>query len=312
MTTKAKPSFPVTPDDRALTVGAFVKKHLSVSWNRARDMVHSGKVRLDGKAVLDDAQRIQHHQLVEIDETAPRVRPPVPGQLAYDDGQVVVIDKPEGVMSVPFGEEHDLTAMDLVRDHWRRKKRDATATPLHVVHRIDKDTSGLLAFALTKGAERGLAQQFRQHSVDRLYLCVVHGKIVPQRIESELVEDRGDGIRGRSRDGKRGKHAVTHIVDTEPVGTNATLCTVQLETGKTHQIRIHLAERGNPIIGETVYVRDYRRFMGEPIEAPRLLLHAATLGFRHPVRDEDVHLVSPLPADFTTVMDALPGARPPR
>ncbi len=298
--------------DHGTTLAACVRRHLGLPWNKARDLVTSGKVKLDGKLVLKDAQRLTPAaRVLEIDETAPRQKPPVPGQLVYDDGQVVVIDKPEGVMSVPFEDETHLTAMDLVRDHWRRKGRNATTLPLHVVHRIDKDTSGLLAFAVSKGAERALATQFRNHTVDRLYLCVAHGKIEPQRIESELVEDRGDGLRGRARDGRPGKLAVTHILATEPVGELATLCTVQLETGKTHQIRIHFAELGHPLVGETVYVRDYRRRFGEPLPCKRLLLHAATLGFVHPTSGEEVHLEAPLPEDFVVEMEALRRARRP-
>ncbi len=306
-----KQRFVVEASDRPGTLAAFLKKRLSLSWNKARELVTSGKVKVDGKVVLEEAHRLHRAAHVDLDEAAPRQKPPVPGELVYDDAQVVVIDKPEGVMSVPYGDEHHLTAMDLVRDHWRRKKKDATATPLHVVHRIDKDTSGLLAFALTKTAERDLAAQFRAHTVDRLYLCVAHGKVQPQRIESELVEDRGDGLRGRAKGGKSGKLAVTHILACEPVGEVATLCTVQLETGKTHQIRIHFAERGNPLIGETVYVRDYRRFFGEPIEAKRLLLHAATLGFVHPSTKEEVHCKSRLPDDFVDEMERVRRLKPP-
>src|SRR5581483_3958808 len=114
---------------------------------------------------------------------------------------------PKGLaMEKGAAEEHDAaTAMDLVREHWRRLGRQATKTPLHVVHRIDKDTSGLLVFAKTKLAEKALGDQFRSHSVERAYLCVVHGSLTDRRIESRLVEDRGDGLRGSTRELHRGK-----------------------------------------------------------------------------------------------------------
>src|SRR5262249_44898534 len=151
--------------------------------------------------------------------------------------------------------------------------------PLHVVHRIDKETSGLIALAKTKAGERALAELFRTHNVVRSYLCVAHGVVHDRRIESRLVTDRGDGLRGSTRRPNLGKRAVTHVRALESL-RGATLCEVRLETGKTHQIRIHLAESGHPLVGERVYVRDYKRRGNTPVLSARLLLHAATLGFR--------------------------------
>src|SRR5690606_37633337 len=179
--------------------------------------------------------------------------------------------------------------------------KGATSVPLHVVHRIDRATSGLLAFAKTKRAEIGLAAQLRAHTMERTYICVAHGVVSPGRIESNLVPDRGDGLRGSTRHAGQGKRAVTHVAVRETL-RGATLCEVRLETGRTHQIRIHLAESGHPLVGETVYVRDYA---GALISSPRLMLHAATLGFVHPVTGERVSLSSPLPADFAAVLERL-------
>jgi 23S rRNA pseudouridine1911/1915/1917 synthase len=223
----------------------------------------------------------------------------------YEDAQLVVIDKPAGLSSVPYEAREQGTAIDLVREAWRRMGRPATAQALFVVHRIDKETSGLLAYAKTKAAERELASQFRAHTVERLYICVAHGVVRAARIESFLVPDRGDGLRGSTRRPGQGKRAVTHV---EPVQAlrGATLCHVRLETGKTHQIRVHLAEVGHPLVGEKVYIRD---FTGDPIPSARLLLHAATLGFRHPTTEAPVSLEAPLPADFTSELARLSSGR---
>jgi 23S rRNA pseudouridine1911/1915/1917 synthase len=196
--------------------------------------------------------------------------------------------------------------MDLVRQAWREAGRRATETPLHVVHRIDKETSGLLAFAKTKMAERALQTLFRAHEVERTYLCVVHGALTDRRIESRLVTDRGDGLRGSTRHPHQGKRAVTHVHVVEKLAA-ASLCEVRLETGKTHQIRIHLAENGHPLVGERVYIRDWCKQGKEPLPSPRLLLHAATLGFAHPVSQTPVRMISPVPADFTRELDRLGG-----
>jgi 23S rRNA pseudouridine1911/1915/1917 synthase len=137
--------------------------------------------------------------------------------------------------------------------------------------------------------------------MERMYICVAHGVVTPGRIESNLVADRGDGLRGSTSHAGQGKRAITHVTVRQAL-RGATLCEVRLETGKTHQIRIHLAESGHPLVGETVYIRDYS---GPLIASPRMLLHAATLGFEHPVTGAHVSLTSPLPPDFTTVVETL-------
>jgi 23S rRNA pseudouridine1911/1915/1917 synthase len=131
---------------------------------------------------------------------------------------------------------------------------------------------------------------------------VAHGRVKTARIESMLVPDRGDGLRGSTRHAGQGKRAITHVTAMRAVGRAATLCEVRLETGKTHQIRIHLSEAGHPLVGEKVYVRD---FGGEQLPSPRLLLHAATLAFVHPITEEKLSFSSELPADFLAAMDAL-------
>jgi 23S rRNA pseudouridine1911/1915/1917 synthase len=269
-------------------------------WTEIKRWIATGKVFVDGGAVTDEGARVRAGQRVELRMAAAK-KAEREVRIVYEDAHLVVIDKPTGVSSVPYEKGETGTAMDLVRDAWRRMGRPATQTPLFVVHRIDKDTSGLLAYAKSKRAERALAAQFRAHTVGRRYVCVAHGRVAAARIESQLVADRGDGLRGSTRRPDQGKRAVTHV---EPVRAlrGATLCHVRLETGKTHQIRIHLAERGHPLVGETVYIRDY----DEPvIPSPRLLLHAATLEFAHPMTGAPLALEAPLPDDFNAVLAGL-------
>ncbi len=291
-----------TVDQAGLTVAAFLKAKADVAWSVAKRHVTTGKVFVDGERVTAVDHRLAVGQQVELRMAAPRPRDPErEGVLVYDDAHVVVIDKPAGISSVPYEERETGTAMDLIRGAWRRMGKPATSVPLHVVHRIDRATSGLLAFAKTKRAEIGLAAQLRAHTMERMYICVAHGVVAPGRIESNLVPDRGDGLRGSTSHAGQGKRAVTHVSVRQAL-RGATLCEVRLETGKTHQIRIHLAESGHPLVGETVYIRDYA---GALIDSPRLMLHAATLGFVHPVTGERVSLSSPLPPDFTSVVDRL-------
>lgn len=289
-------------DAPGITVAAFVKQRAGVAWSVAKRYVTSGKVFVDGTCVTAIDFRLGVGQAVELRPTAPR--PPDPkreGVLVYDDAHVVVIDKPTGVNSVPYEDRETDTAMDLIRGAWRRLGKPATTVALHVVHRIDRATSGLLVFAKSKRAEVGLAAQLRAHTMHRQYRCVAHGAVRSGRIESFLVADRGDGLRGSTSRGGQGKRAVTHV-EVEQSLRSASLCTVRLETGKTHQIRIHLSESGHPLVGEQVYIRD---FTGVQIASPRLMLHAATLGFDHPITGERIQLASELPPDFTAVLDRL-------
>jgi 23S rRNA pseudouridine1911/1915/1917 synthase len=291
----------VEDDEAGRALAGFVRgRRPDRPWTEIKRWIATGKVFVDGAAVTDEGARVRAGQTVELRMAAAR-RAEREVRLVYEDAHLVVIDKPAGVSSVPYERGETGTAMDLVRDAWRRMGRPATDTPLFVVHRIDKDTSGLLAYAKSKRAERALAAQFRAHTVGRRYVCVAHGRVVAGTITSRLVADRGDGLRGSTRRPDQGREAITHV---EPVRAlaGATLCHVRLETGKTHQIRIHLAERGHPLVGERVYIRDYR---GDLLPSPRLLLHAATLELAHPMTGARLALESPLPADFTAVLATL-------
>ena len=287
------------------TVAAFVRARTGEPWSQVKRWVERGKVFVDGACETAVDHRLVAGQQVELRLGAPRPRDPTrEAVIVHDDPHVVVIDKPVGVSSVPYEEREQGTAMDLIRGAWRRMGKPATSVPLHVVHRIDKATSGLLMFAKSKRAEVALAAQLRTHEVDRAYLCVAHGAVAAGRLESFLVADRGDGLRGSARHAGQGKRAVTRVAPVEAL-RGATLCEVRLETGRTHQIRIHLAERGHPLVGETVYMRDFVERGGRLIASPRLMLHAATLGFAHPASGEWVSLKAELPPDFREVVDRL-------
>jgi 23S rRNA pseudouridine1911/1915/1917 synthase len=286
-------------EDPGARLAAFVREqHGSVPWSKVKGWIATGKVFVNGAAERDPGRRLEVGDRVVLRMSAPRPRDREREILiVHEDSQVVVIDKPAGISSVPFEAHETGTAMDLIRQAWRRMGKKATVTPLHVVHRIDKTTSGLLMFAKTKSAERTVGAQFRDHSIERRYTCVAHGQVRKMRIESKLIRDRGDGYRGTSHDG-RGKRAVTHVEPLESLGNRMTLCQVRLETGRTHQIRIHLAERGHPLVGEKVYIRDFEGAGNTPIVSPRALLHAATLAFVHPASGERLAFEAPLAPDF--------------
>jgi 23S rRNA pseudouridine1911/1915/1917 synthase len=169
---------------------------------------------------------------------------------------------------------------------------------LRAVHRLDKETSGLVVFARTPQAERHLGRQFREHSIERRYLAVVRGKACAGKIESWLVRDRGDGRRGNAAKQGNGQRAVTHVVVLKHLG-DFTLVECRLETGRTHQVRIHLGEAATPICGERVYDRPLngRPFL-DSSHAPRLALHATRLDFNHPMSGRRMTFTSPFPEDL--------------
>ncbi len=194
--------------------------------------------------------------------------------------------------------------MDAVRGEWRRRGLPPAARVLHVVHRLDKDSSGILVYARTRDSERALQTQFRNRAVSRNYLCLAHGRVESGRIESRLVRDRGDGLRGSASRAGEGKLSATQVRVLKRF-ESASLCEVRLETGRTHQIRIHLAESGHPLVGERVYLRDYLARGGRPISSPRLLLHAATLAFDHPWEKRRISFESGRTEEFLALADVI-------
>ena len=173
---------------------------------------------------------------------------------------------------------------------------------VRAVHRLDRDTTGLMIFALSREAEETLVRMFKKHAIERSYLAVVRGHPSEQTIETWLVRDRGDGLRGSSPAAVGAEHAeraITHVKAVEAIGPYS-LVECRLQTGRTHQIRIHLAEIGHPLCGERVYTHR----LGEPPRidesgAPRQALHSGELRFVHPVSGNRMQFRSPLPEDLS-------------
>lgn len=295
----------------APTVAAVVREQTGVAWSRAKKLCAEGRVTVNGERCLDPAARVPPDAVVVVDEFAPKLI--TGGPLAQDailhfDRDVVVVEKPAGMLSV----EDEPGNKDTLVVHTRtllRKVGGGDDAPLAVVHRLDKDTSGLMVFARTASAQRVLAVQFRDHDVERVYQAIAHGVVTARRVETQLILDRGDGLRGSFGHFRRPKGdppsdarlAITVVTPIAPL-KGATLVECRLETGRQHQIRIHLAELGSPLVGERVYIRDYR---GVKIESPRPMLHARTLGFAHPRTGERSSFEREPPADFQAMLESL-------
>jgi 23S rRNA pseudouridine1911/1915/1917 synthase len=300
------------------TVAAVVREQTGAAWSRARKLCTEGRVTVNGERCLDPAARVPAGAVVVVDEQAPRHRsgPLADNAILFFDSDVVVVEKPAGMLSVADEPGNKDTLGVHTRTMLRRAGGRGEDVALGVVHRLDKETSGVMVFARTAFAQRHLAAQFRAHDVDRVYQAIVHGDVAARQVETYLVLDRGDGLRGshghfrRARgeppsDAKRAATLISPVARLE----GATLVECRLETGRQHQIRIHLAEIGHPLVGERVYIRDYHSAI---IESPRTMLHAQTLGFLHPRTARRVSFRRDAPADFQAMLRHLRSGAGPR
>ena len=323
----SSPPLIVSPVERGQTLAAILKKRLNQSWSQVRKLIEQRQVRINGQTCVDPARRLQVNQRIELQTELRRpAKPPKPvasasraqtrgarreaAKLVHLDEAIVVVEKPPGLTTMRHADEADefgprgkrflpATLADLL------PKLIGDSRPVRAVHRLDKETSGLVVFARTPEAERHLGKQFRAHTISRKYLAIVRGVPAPGKIESWLIRDRGDGRRGSSPPPGQGQHAVTHVVIVEQLGEFA-LVECRLETCRTHQVRIHLGERGTPLCGETIYDRPlHGRPVPDTSQSPRIALHAASLGLRHPVSEKWLEWESPLPDDLAELLQRL-------
>jgi len=306
--------FRVLPKQAQGTLAAALREWLpNQSWSQIRRLVTRRHVMVSGNVCVDAGRRLKLQDVIKI-LPHPAAAPPKEHDIRihYADADVVVVEKPAGMTSIRHVEERswparrkqiqptldELLPRVLERQGRSRRSRRGRPSPVRAVHRLDRETSGLMVFARNVKAERHLGLQFRGHLTHRRYLAVVHGRVEAQTFNSRLIRDRGDGRRGSTDKPDVGKHAVTHVRPLEYLG-DYTLLECRLETGRTHQIRIHLAEAGHPLCGEKVYNQPYKaRPRPDHSGAPRLALHAAELGFEHPASGEQKQFDMPLPPDL--------------
>ncbi len=253
-----------------------------------RAMLRSDRVRVNGAPERDAKRSIRDSDLVEIAGRSerpldPRVR------IVFEDRDLVVIDKAAGLLSVPSPEVLHETAETFLNAHYGGRAGD---TRIHHVHRIDRDTSGLLVFARNSYIAERLREQFETHSIERTYVAIVYGKLRGSSgtFQSFLAEDRNLHVQTVTLPGE-GKEAITHY-RTIASGRRYSMLELTLETGRRNQIRVHLAEAGHPVVGDTKYGR------GRDEELGRLALHARDLGFVHPRTGETKQFTVNMPRAF--------------
>ncbi|MEA3542339.1 MAG: RluA family pseudouridine synthase [Pseudomonadota bacterium] len=284
-----------------------------LSRERLKALIGEGQVRSSAGGKLTGSMKVVEGQQFAITLPAPAphdtVAQDIPLTIVHEDADLIVVDKPAGLVVHPAAGNLDGTLVNALLHHCagRLSGIGGVARP-GIVHRIDKDTSGLLVVAKTDKAHEGLARQFKDHSIDRAYAAIAYGHPVPAAGTVDSWIARSDADRKKMavhREG-RGKHAVTHYRTMERL-RGAALMECRLETGRTHQVRVHMAHIGHPLIGDQVYGRERKGFKSilETLSFKRQALHAKTLGFIHPVTEKPLTFHSALPIDMQELLSAL-------
>ena len=306
-----------------LRVDKFLTERLqNSSRNRVQQAADAGCILVNGRPVKSN-YRVKPLDVVTVVMDRPRyeneVLPePIPLDIVYEDDTVLVVNKPAGLVVHPGHGNYNGTLVNGLAYHFKdNPDYDVNDPRMGLVHRIDKDTSGLLVVAKTPDAKTNLGKQFFNKTTKREYLALVWGcpSPSPGTIVGNIDRDPRDRLRMTvfDPDSGIGKHAVTHYEVIEPLGP-VSLVKCVLETGRTHQIRAHMKHIGHPLFADARYGGDqilrgvnsgaYRKFVANCFEVcPRQALHARTLGFVHPVTHREMFFTSELPDDFKALLD---------
>ncbi len=285
-----------------------------LSRERIKALMTEGRITLEGQPVNQPTLKPAGGTAftITIPETTTALAKPqdIALTIVFEDAHLIIVDKPAGLVVHPAAGNLDGTLVNALLHHCRGQLSGigGVARP-GIVHRIDKDTSGLLVVAKSDTAHEGLARQFADHTIERVYLAVVGGHPVPSAgtVSGAIGRSRFDRkkmamVEAKGESG-RGKHAVTHFKTLERLD-NSALVECRLETGRTHQVRVHMASIGHALLGDPTYGRPPARLRSllNELQFARQALHAAVLGFNHPVTDEPVRFESALPTDLRELL----------
>lgn len=285
----------------------------SLSRERLKALIRSGSLEAGDGLLRDPASKVRGDETLRL--TVPEPTPAhneaqdIPLTIAFEDEHLLVVDKPAGLVVHPAAGNFDGTLVNALLHHCGGSLSGigGVARP-GIVHRIDKDTSGLLVVAKTDVAHEGLARQFAAHSVARKYLAIVDGvPLLPRgTVDAPLARSSANRKKIAIVEQGRGKRAVTHWTR-QAVLSDAALVECRLETGRTHQVRVHMASLGHPLLGDQVYggaQKTHRKLLNE-LGFHRQALHAAQLGFVHPVTKARIDMASRMPDDMQELFTAL-------
>ena len=308
--------FTVARADARARLDRLLADHVpALSRSRLKNLIETGRVSIAGATITEPGYRVKPGQVVTlvvpppVDET-PRAQA-IPLQVAYEDEHLIVVDKPAGLVVHPAPGNPDRTLVNALLAHCGASLSGIGGVRRPgIVHRLDKDTSGLMVAAKHDAAHQGLSAQFATRRLSRTYRAVVWGR--PRPAEGRIEGAIGRDPRNRKRMAVRasgGKAAITHYRVVRSLSPLWSLVECRLETGRTHQIRVHMAHRGHPLVGDALYGAAKRRGLDERLRetlalCPRQVLHAARLGFVHPVSGAALVFESPLPNDMHALIEA--------
>jgi 23S rRNA pseudouridine1911/1915/1917 synthase len=284
-----------------------------LSRERVKGLIGEGAVSVAGEMVAQPSGKAPDGAefAIEVPPAAEAAARPqaIPLKVVFEDAHLIVVDKPAGLVVHPAAGNPDGTLVNALLHHCAGQLSGigGVARP-GIVHRIDKDTSGLLVVAKSDAAHEGLAKQFADHSIERVYLALANGHPSPREGTISGKIGRSDANRKKmavlAKDSSRGKRAVTHYKVRRTMADCA-LVECRLETGRTHQVRVHLASIGHALLGDPVYGRANPRLRTilKTLDFRRQALHAAVLGFIHPVTGDRLRFESDLPQDMEELID---------
>ena len=283
----------------------------TLSRERLKVLINAGQVTQDGVAIRDPARKLKGGERFSVSVPDPlpahNEAQDIPLVIVFEDEHLIVIDKPAGLVVHPAAGNLDGTLVNALLHHCGGSLSGigGVARP-GIVHRIDKDTSGLMVAAKTDRTHEGLAKQFAAHSIDRRYRAIVGGRPLPPAGTVDAPLARSATNRKKVAIVAGGKRAVTHFRTLTPL-REAALVECRLETGRTHQVRVHMASIGHALLGDPVYGRTKQAHKGvlETLHFRRQALHAAHLGFIHPISGEALSFDSAMPPDMQELFSQL-------
>ncbi len=317
--TSSSPSFTtllVTASDHGVRLDKFLVLNLQgLSRSRLSGLVTSGYVKSGDKILTEPAYKVKEGQAIEVTIPPAHEAIPLPQEIPlnilYEDNDVIVINKPPGLVVHPAPGNPQGTLVNALLSHCGQSLSGIGGVKRPgIVHRLDKETSGILVAAKNDKAHHGLAHQLAAHTMHRVYHALVWGKFILPigSIEGAIGRDLRNRQRMTIRMG--GKFARTHYKVLKVFGTFASLVECRLETGRTHQIRVHLTSKGHPLIGDVLYGRppraipsDLKTYLAHTWPKGRHALHASELSFSHPITHEKLHFSTDLPQDMKDLIE---------
>lgn len=287
--------------DKSERIDKFLSENLSYTRAFVQKLIKSGKVSVNGKIVLKPSVKLRSGDVVEAEEMENKPleieKENKPLKILYEDKYLLVIDKPAGLTVHPVGSKNTDTLVNRLLYHVKDLSGIGGVIRPGIVHRLDKDTSGVLIVAKCDEAHQKLSEMLKTHEIDRRYIALVKGVPKPEKGVIDVPMDRKNGTT-KMTVSPMGRRAVTHYRVIEKMGNAFSLVAVKLETGRTHQIRVHLSYIGHPVAGDPVYGGGTK-----DAELRRQFLHAYEISFIHPIIGKRITVYSMLPVELREVLN---------